>query len=451
MESILSEINHLLKYEVVEKGRAPAIFFGLFGIFIFYYGFNCTEYEIIIKASAALVVVLSILRFLLINKIQQKKKWSPSSWWLLKVNIWMHIICWAVIFTTASYELKFNGIHFIVLTTMLCGFTSGALITLSTDLSLFVLFQFFLLAPQVFIMSLDALTVNQYGVGPLVPVYFLHFAYQLRQVKDFRRRFIEKVKFQIELKERNDELIKIQQDQNEQTVKLIHTSRMAALGEMAAGIAHEINNPLMVISGNLQQIERKITRANNAEAMTWLKHTASSLQAINRVTKIINGLRLFSQQSDNLPRKNVSLNVIIEETLSFCGEMLKARYVRLEVENIPDVIIECHSVQISQVLINIIKNAEDAVKSQEDEHRWVKLRFEMNNQAVLIHLSNGGTKIAKEITDKLFLPFFTTKPLGEGTGLGLSISKGIMHEHGGDLKFNEIENQTTFTISLLTV
>jgi signal transduction histidine kinase len=451
MESILSEINHLLKYEVVEKGRAPAIFFGLFGIFIFYYGFNCTEYEIIIKASAALVVVLSILRFLLINKIQQKKKWSPSSWWLLKVNIWMHIICWAVIFTTASYELKFNGIHFIVLTTMLCGFTSGALITLSTDLSLFVLFQFFLLAPQVFIMSLDALTVNQYGVGPLVPVYFLHFAYQLRQVKDFRRRFIEKVKFEIELKERNDELIKIQQDQNEQTVKLIHTSRMAALGEMAAGIAHEINNPLMVISGNLQQIERKITMANNVEATSWLKQTGSSLQAISRVTKIINGLRLFSQQSDHLPRKSMGLNVIIEETLSFCGEMLKARYVKLEVDVIPNVFIECHSVQISQVLINIIKNAEDAVKNQSDEHRWVKLSFELNNPAVLIHISNGGVKIDKEITDKLFLPFFTTKPLGEGTGLGLSISKGIMQEHGGDLKFNEIENQTTFTISLLTV
>lgn len=451
MKKVYSEISSLLKYEVADKGKPPAIFFGIFGLFVFYYGFNCSQYQLIIKGSAACVVILSIFRFILINKIKQKMQWNPARWWLLKVNIWLNIVCWSIIFTTASYELKFNGVHFIVLTSMICGFTSGSLITLSTDLSLFAPFQFFILVPQIIFMSYDSLTENKYGVGPLVPVYLLHLAYQLRQVKDFRSKFIEKVKSEIELKNRNEELIKMQLDQSEQTVKLIHTSRMAALGEMAAGIAHEINNPLMVISGNLQQLERKIARNNNVENTTWLKHTGSSLQAINRVTKIINGLRLFSQQSDNLPRKNVSLNVIIEETLSFCGEMLKARYVRLEVDNIPDVLIECHSVQISQVLINIIKNAEDAVKTQEDEHRWVKLRFETNNQAVLIHVSNGGNKIAKEITDKLFLPFFTTKPVGEGTGLGLSISKGIMQEHGGDLKFNDIENQTTFTISLQTV
>jgi signal transduction histidine kinase len=451
MESIQSEIKNLLKYEVAGQGRFSAIFLGLFGIFILFYGFNCTQYEFVIKGSALLVVILSIFRFLLINKITQQNKLSPLNWRLLKINIWMNIICWSMIFTTASYELKFNGIHFIVLTSMICGFTAAALITLSADLSLFIPCLLFFLGPQTIFMAVDALTLNHYGIGPLIPVYVLHISSLLIQVKGFRSKFIEKVKFGIELRERNAELIKMQQDQNEQTVKLIHASRMAALGEMAAGIAHEINNPLMVISGNLQQIERRITMANNVEATSWLKQTGSSLQAISRVTKIINGLRLFSQQSDNLPRKDVSLNVIIEETLSFCGEMLKARYVRLEVDVIPNVFIQCHLVQISQVLINIIKNAEDAVKTQDDEHRWVKLSFEVNNPAVLIHISNGGVKIDKEITDKLFLPFFTTKPVGEGTGLGLSISKGIMQKHGGDLKFNEVENQTTFTILLQTI
>lgn len=160
---------------------------------------------------------------------------------------------------------------------------------------------------------------------------------------------------------------------------------------------------------------------------------------------------MFSQQTDALPKVRVSLHEIVDDTLNFCGEMLKARYVKLDIGDVPEALIECHPVQISQVIINLIKNAEDALQNEKDEERWVKISFEKLNTNVLIHVSNGGQRISEEIQDKLFLPFFTTKGVGKGTGLGLSISRGIMKEHEGDLSFNEIEKQTTFIVTLPSV
>lgn len=129
--------------------------------------------------------------------------------------------------------------------------------------------------------------------------------------------------------------------------------------------------------------------------------------------------------------------------------MLKARFVNLHIGIIPEVMIECHPVQISQVLINLLKNAEDALTDEKNENeRWVTLAFEVASPFVLIHVSNGGQKISEEIQTKLFEPFFTTKGVGKGTGLSLSISRGIMQEHQGGLVFIPTEPQTTFTLTL---
>jgi C4-dicarboxylate-specific signal transduction histidine kinase len=297
-------------------------------------------------------------------------------------------------------------------------------------------------------MSFDALTANKYGLGPLIPVYLMYLAYQFKQVQDFRNKIIGNYISQMNLSKTNVDLQNSQEAQVQQTVKLIHTSRLAALGEMAAGIAHEVNNPLAIISGSLQQLDRKIDKKEFQDVETLKRHTDRSQKAILRITKIINGLRLFSQQTDALPKVVVSLHEIVDDTLNFCQEMLKARYLKLEIGNIPEVMLECHPVQISQVIINLIKNAEDALQDEKDENeRWVKIVFESVHPDIQIHVSNGGPKISEEIQDRLFLPFFTTKGVGKGTGLGLSISRGIMKEHGGDLVFNEAQSKTTFTLN----
>lgn len=449
MENFKSDLKNLLRHEVADKGRAPAIFFGAFAILVYFYAFTCTRYVVIIKSFALMIVIISALRIWLINDIKRRFFLSESKWNKLRLNVWANMFCWSVVLNLSSYELQFQGTHFIVLTTILCGFTSASLITLSADMSLFLPFQFLLLGPQIIMMTIDYFGENRFNIGPLIPVYVLYLLYQIKQVKDFRQKAIQNFIFQSDLKKTNSDLQQSQDAQIQATVKLIHTSRLAALGEMAAGIAHEVNNPLAIISGSLQQLERKITKKDFADIDTLIKHTERSQQSIDRITKIINGLRLFSQQSDTLPKVKVTLNHIVDDTLNFCAEMLKARYVRLEIGEIPNVKIECHPVQISQVMINLIKNAEDALLEEKDEtDRWVKLEFKPVDEMLFIFVSNGGQKIPEDIQDKLFLPFFTTKAVGKGTGLGLSISRGIMKEHGGELLFKEDEPRTTFTIIL---
>jgi signal transduction histidine kinase len=449
MENFNPDLKNMLRNEVGDKGRVAAVSFGFFAAFVLYYGFNCTKYAWLIKGCAVLVLLLSAHRLQLLKNFNREFIFDERLWNKLRINIWLNMLCWSVLLTTASIELEYTGVHFIVVTTVLCGFISTSLITLSPDMTLFFPFQILMLGPQLLVMIYDLLHGNKYGLGPLIPVYGMYLMYQLKQVQDFRRKIIQNFNSQLNLKKTNNELQNSQEAQVQQTVKLIHTSRLAALGEMAAGIAHEVNNPLAIISGSLQQLERKFDRQEFTDIEALKRHTQRSQQAIERITKIINGLRLFSQQSDSLPKVTVPLKEIVNDTLGFCAELLKARYVRLDIDAIPEVMIDCHPVQISQVLINLIKNAEDALGAEaEESERWVKIIFEEEVDMLKIHVANGGPRIPDEIQHKLFIPFFTTKGVGEGTGLGLSISRGIMHEHGGDLILNDSEKQTTFTILL---
>lgn len=362
--------------------------------------------------------------------------------------VWMNALGWSLAFNFASYELKLTGIHFIVVTTMLAGFVAASLITLAYDSILFLPFQFLLLAPQIGIVTYFYFSPEKFNALPLIPIYVMYLAYQLRQFKDFKNQLTQRFNYQLDLEHSNEELRKSQEALIDQTTKLVHTSRLAALGEMSAGIAHEVNNPLAIISGSMQQLERIVSRGE-ADSESILKLSTKSQHSIERVTKIIKGLRHFSQQSDTLPKVSISLNEIILDTANFCSEMLASRYIKFEIETVPDVELECQPVQISQVLINLIKNAEDALSEESNEaERWIKISFKKEGDFIFVRVINGGPVIPKDIHSKLFQPFFTTKVVGKGTGLGLSISHGIMKEHKGDLIYDQSEGHTTFAMVL---
>lgn len=442
------ELQNLLRMEVSYKSTQSSMAFAVFSLFIFFYHFNCTKYELIIKMGMILVFIVSILRILLVKKINRKENVDDQNWKLMIFYVWMNAIGWSLAFNFASYELKLNGIHFIAVTTMLAGFVAASLVTLAYDAILFLPFQFFLLVPQIGIILSLYFSPEKINALPLIPIYIMYLIYQLRQFKDFRKQSHDRFRYQLELEASNKELQKSRDALISQTAKLIHTSRLAALGEMSAGIAHEVNNPLAVISGCIQQIERLVGRGkDDPEKIRML--AMKSQTSIERVTKIIKGLRHFSQQSDALPKEVTSIRSIIHDTTSFCSEMLRARYIQLIIDPIPDIKIECHPIHISQVLINLIKNAEDALDSENDKNeRWVRLSFRVENEIIFIGVSNGGPTIPKGLEEKLFQPFFTTKPIGKGTGLGLSISHGLMREHGGDLLLDTMAANTTFILQL---
>jgi C4-dicarboxylate-specific signal transduction histidine kinase len=226
-----------------------------------------------------------------------------------------------------------------------------------------------------------------------------------------------------------------------------HVSKMTALGEMAAGVAHEINNPLMIISGKAQQVLKKI-REGQVEPREFEQALEKIQGTTNRIAKIVSGLRTFSRNGTGDPMQPTLLKTIITDTADLCGEKFRNNNVTFEIGDIPTVILQCRAVQISQVLLNLLNNSFDAV--QPLPARWIKLSVESKDDTIKIRVTDSGSGIPPETAEKMMQPFYTTKEIGKGTGLGLSVSNGIVAEHGGKLFYELNQGHTSFVIQLPT-
>lgn len=227
--------------------------------------------------------------------------------------------------------------------------------------------------------------------------------------------------------------------------KLLQTTKLASLGEMAASIAHEINNPLTIISGQVSRIEKSLVNElendKRSDAIIKIK------KQIKRMTKIIEGLKSYSRNTNEDAFKLVSISRIINNSIDLVSEKMKISIIDFQL-NIPDddAFIECNEIQIEQVLVNLLNNSCDAISSL--KARWINLDVSLNETNVEITIKDSGGGIPHDISEKIMEPFYTTKEAGKGTGLGLSISKGIIENHEGEL-FIDFENKnTTFKIVL---
>lgn len=220
--------------------------------------------------------------------------------------------------------------------------------------------------------------------------------------------------------------------------------KFAALGEMAAGIAHEINNPLAIIKGSSSIMQRLIQADQKDKAIENLKRINNT---VDRIAKIISSLRIYAREATNDPMTNESLQRVIEETVIFCSEKFRVNGVKFDVANhCPDLTINCRPVQISQILLNLLNNAYDAVSELPES--WVRLSVTRKDKFVEISVENSGPKIPKHISERLFTPFFTTKEVGKGTGMGLSLSLGIAKSHNGELTLEDSSKHTRFVLRL---
>jgi len=217
----------------------------------------------------------------------------------------------------------------------------------------------------------------------------------------------------------------------EQRKLLIQTSKMSALGEMASGIAHEINNPLSVVYGEAEDLRELATLEElNFEEVARI---ATKIEATTeRIARIIKGLRTFARDSSEELVVPTNLKQVVDDTLLFCHERFVTHGTMLSVAPIPNTLeIECRRIQLSQVLLNLLNNAFDALQGQKDPRITVEWRD--LGEDLEISVVDNGPGIPEKIRDKIFQPFFSTKEVGRGTGLGLSIAKGIVEAHRGTL------------------
>lgn len=253
---------------------------------------------------------------------------------------------------------------------------------------------------------------------------------------------------QLELRRSNANLIKVSKRIQEQSEKIekqqeafIEQAKMASLGLMAGGIAHEINNPMSVIHLANMQI-KLLPESKKSEKIT--DATSKIDRTVERIVKIIKSLRTISRDASHNPMSEAFLDKIVEDTLSICREKFKSRGVSVEKSGDFSTEILCREGEISQILLNLLANAFDAVENVPEP--WIRIQAEQRDDEVVVSVIDSGEGIKD--SSKLMDPFYTTKPVGKGIGLGLSISKTIAKSHKGRLELDKSSPYTKFDLAL---
>ncbi len=274
-----------------------------------------------------------------------------------------------------------------------------------------------------------------------------------------------------------ERIIQLEDDRKKAHAQLLQSDKMASIGQLAAGVAHEINNPIGFILSNLVTLEKYVDKLTDfigaqdeivkgleaTEPVARLQEKRKKLkldfisedikdlihesrEGADRVKTIVQNLKSFSRV-DQAEYKHSDLNDCIESTVNIVWNELKYKVqVHKDYGEIP--LTKCYAQQLNQVFMNLLVNAAQAIEEQGEIH----IRTWSENGSILVSISDTGCGIPEEVRNRIFDPFFTTKDVGKGTGLGLSISYDIVKNHQGEITVDsEVGKGTTFTIQIPVV
>ena|GEM_PF-1670825 len=282
------------------------------------------------------------------------------------------------------------------------------------------------------------------------------------------------------IQRRENDLIEANDQLKQNQSSLVQAEKMSGLGQLAAGVAHEINNPVGFIMSNLGTLseyqsylvrllkqsialnnelseEEKSTHSASIQALKTIQNEEDlefvlndvdciiqeSIEGTDRVKQILSGLKGYSHAGEL--KSAIDINEVIESTLKMVWNELKYNC-QLEKELRPLPLVVCSGGHMSQVMVNLLVNASHAMEGQPGK---LQISTEHSQSKIIIKISDSGSGIAPDNMSKIFEPFFTTKPVGQGTGLGMSISYDIIKEYGGEICIDsELGVGTTFTIAL---
>ena len=225
---------------------------------------------------------------------------------------------------------------------------------------------------------------------------------------------------------------------------LVYSEKMASLGLLSSGIAHELGNPLGALRGRMEMLKDQVESGGlNEESVLKTSETVISL--VDRMSKIIKGLSSYARDGSADPMQKVSIKKLLEHILDFCEGSISRQNVKLSIDRFDeDIKISCRETEVEQVFVNLLSNAVDAIKEESDP--WVAIHLSEEGGRVLIEFEDSGLGITPDVQKKIFDPFYTTKAVGQGTGLGLSISKSLVENNRGTLSYCLKDDHTCFAV-----
>lgn len=226
--------------------------------------------------------------------------------------------------------------------------------------------------------------------------------------------------------------------------KLIQSEKLAALGKLVSGFAHELNNPLFVAMGNAE-----LLLMDTATDDKQKEKLVNIIESVKRAKIIIDDLLRFARR-EKVEGEVIDINDVLKQTLALRQYDLSVGGIKVELEFSKDVpFIHGNFIRLQQVFLNILNNAEQAIgESGKKGLIGIRSIYDEREERVLVELRDNGKGIPDELIGKVFDPFFTTREVGKGTGLGLSTSYGIIQDHGGDIRVKSDKEWTTFAVSL---
>jgi signal transduction histidine kinase len=266
-------------------------------------------------------------------------------------------------------------------------------------------------------------------------VYKSHVGDETVQLADSFKHMVSKLNFS------EKEIKKL-----EKRTQLIQASKMSTLGEMASGVAHELNQPLSVIRVGATFLSKMIKKGQKIEDEKLKTVIEEIVGQVDRASAIINHMRDFSRIG--VKTAELDINMPIRNILGILGQQFKVRNIEVNLDlndNLPHIMADSN--KLEQVLLNLVVNARQAIEEKGESGGKVTIKSFLDRGRVAISVSDTGNGIPEDVLDKIFEPFFTTKKVGVGTGLGLSISYGIVQDYGGTIDVKtEIGTGTTFLL-----
>jgi signal transduction histidine kinase len=461
-------------------------------------------------------IAVGVTGILFFNSFLKTKEYAPKLIWVFRFYFILYLISSVLVILN-----EFKGAYTLIdLTAMLVALTMliGAIIILIKGNKTAV---YFLLAWSLFLVGIVFWVLKDTGVLPhnnltnytmllgagletiLLSIGLANRINIYREEKDLSRsneikalkeneRLISEQKTSLEqkVKVRTNELEKVNTELEhalksvmEAQSKLLESEKMASLGHLTAGIAHEINNPINFVSSNIEPLKRDLKDIENLLLMyasldeknskeklkeieafkeeielPYLKNELSEIinnieEGARRTGEIVKGLKTFSRD-DHKSKVAADINKGIESSLTLVQNKLASIKVETDLKKIPQIL--CYSGKLNQVFMNIIVNAIDAINSKYENGEGGKLsissHYDESNQSIVIIFKDNGVGIPEELLNKIYDPFFTTKAVGKGTGLGLSIVYKIIENHKGQIIIDSDEQVgTTFKFILPVV